>query len=353
MPNTNKNRKYWEDRATYDLVLAERDAKEQLERVAALYKRTLRNLKKELNDFYSKYAKDNEITIAEAKKVLNTKERKSYIQMIDDYIDELSGYSPSPQYRKNLENLKKQIDITRLEELYTSYNHELEKLYAEIQQLRGEYAPQIYEKAHYLTEFTFAQSSGTALSFTSVPKRILNRAANMDWNGSMFSDQVWQNKQKLLQQLQLKIPQGIAMGKNPKVIASDISQSMGAAYKNVVRVVRTETNAIYNNARKDLYSDFSVKYYVYVATLDNRTSQICQQLDGQEFKTEDAATGINFPPMHAHCRSTTVPKTFNIPSERIAKDKDGKNIRVPASMTYQYYAEKYQPEIYNKYWKKE
>lgn len=351
MANTEKNRKYWEERATNDLVIQERTTEEKLKRIQSLYKKTLRNLEKEINDFWTKYATDNEMSIADAQKYLNNKEKKSYIELLNDYYDEITGYSPSPNYKKNLEKLKQQAKITRLEELYTNFNHELELLYSQIQDIRNEYAPEVYEKSHYLTEFTFAQGLGTALTFTDVPKRILNRASNMDWNGSMFSDQVWNNKAKLLQQLQIKIPQGIAMGKNSKVIAKDIAQSMGAGYKNVVRVVRTEVNAIYNGARKDLYEDFKVKMYIYVATLDSRTSQICQQLDGQEFNVKDAVVGTNYPPMHAHCRSTTVPKTYTIPTERIAKDQNGKRIMVPGDMTYKTYAKQYQPKIYQKYWK--
>lgn len=351
MANTEKNRKYWEERATYDLVLQERSTEERLARIQKLYKRTLRNLETEINNFWQKYATDNKMSVADVKKYLTGSEMKSYKSLLDDYYDEITGYSPSPNYKKNLEKLREQAKITRLEELYTNFNHELEKLYSQIQDIRNEYAPEVYEKTHYMTEFTFAQSLGYALSFTDVPKRILNRAANMDWQGWMFSDTVWENKAKLLEQLQLKVPQGVAMGKNPKVISKDIAQSMGAGYKNVVRVVRTETNAIYNNARKDLYDDFKVKWYVYVATLDARTSQICQSLDGQEFKLSEAETGVNYPPMHPNCRSCTVPKTFTIPTDRIAKDSDGKRISVPGSMTYKEYAKKYQPKIYDKYWK--
>lgn len=352
MANTNKNRDYWEERATYNLVLQEQDAETRLLKIQRLYKKTLKNLEKEINNFYTKYAQDNQLTIDEARKKLTVSEKRSYIELLEDYLDEISGYSPSPNYKKNLEKLKDLATITRLEELYTNFNHELEKLYSQIQEIRGEYAPEMYEKSHFLSEFDYAKTLGVALTFTDVPKRILNEAVNMDWQGSMFSDQIWSNKEKLLQQLQLKVPQGIALGKNPKVIASDIAQSMGAGYKNVVRVVRTETNYIYNQARRDLYNDFKVKRYVYVATLDSRTSEICQKLDGKEFNVNESEVGVNYPPMHAHCRSTTVPATFTLPNDRIAKDKDGKRIKVPGNMTYKEYAKLYQPKIYDKYWKK-
>ena len=43
--------------------------------------------------------------------------------------------------------------------------------------------------------------------------------------------------------------------------------------------------------------------YQYVATLDSRTSAICQRLDGQMFEYNKGV----LPPQHFNCRSTTVP----------------------------------------------
>lgn len=47
--------------------------------------------------------------------------------------------------------------------------------------------------------------------------------------------------------------------------------------------------------------------YIFLATLDLGTSDICQFLDGKRFKLKDAQVGKNYPPMHPNCRSTTIP----------------------------------------------
>ena len=36
----------------------------------------------------------------------------------------------------------------------------------------------------------------------------------------------------------------------------------------------------------------------------------CKCLNGEVFKTENAMEGENYPPMHPHCRSTTVPYEY-------------------------------------------
>ncbi|MCC8100442.1 MAG: minor capsid protein [Clostridiales bacterium] len=37
-----------------------------------------------------------------------------------------------------------------------------------------------------------------------------------------------------------------------------------------------------------------------------RTSEICRRLGGQRFPVTEAQAGTNLPPMHPHCRSTTM-----------------------------------------------
>ncbi len=70
-------------------------------------------------------------------------------------------------------------------------------------------------------------------------------------------------------------------------------------------IVRTSINQVQNQASQAVYAankKVSPKYE-YVATLDSRTSPICQRLDGQEFSYNKGPT----PPQHFNCRSTTVP----------------------------------------------
>ena len=70
-------------------------------------------------------------------------------------------------------------------------------------------------------------------------------------------------------------------------------------------IVRTSINQAQNQASQAVYAANSkvAPKYEYVATLDSRTSSICQRLDGQKFSYNKGPT----PPQHFNCRSTTVP----------------------------------------------
>ena len=62
-----------------------------------------------------------------------------------------------------------------------------------------------------------------------------------------------------------------------------------------------------NQATLDGYKEAGIEKYEFSATLDSRTSQICSELHGEVFEIKNIAVGLNYPPMHPRCRSTTIP----------------------------------------------
>lgn len=136
---------------------------------------------------------------------------------------------------------------------------------------------------------------------------------------------------------------GTVQGKDLKKCAREISDTMESSKK--VSEIFINTEPAYDCSQGDLkiYKDFDVKDYEYLATLDIKTSEICRNLDGKKFSLSEAVPGVNYPPMHAHCRSTTVPVDVDDleDSVRIARDENGKNIYVDSNLGYQEWYKKY------------
>ncbi|MEZ0537870.1 minor capsid protein [Caldicellulosiruptoraceae bacterium PP1] len=164
------------------------------------------------------------------------------------------------------------------------------------------------------------------------------------WSGENYSQRIWDNRDKLVQELQTNLMQAFIRGDSIEQTTKMLQERMNVSYSKAVRIVRTETSYIANQATFDSYQASGiVKKYEYLATLDDRTSEICRSMDGKVFKLTEAMVGINFPPLHPHCRSTVVPyfdDEENV-GERIARDNKGKTYYVPADMTYE--------EWYNKH----
>lgn len=103
--------------------------------------------------------------------------------------------------------------------------------------------------------------------------------------------------------------------------------------KQTATVVRTAMQHVNNSARQTLWADNPkvIRGYRWISTLDGRTSEICRDLDGEEFKIGDGP----LPPAHPNCRSTTVAvldKRFDVLLEGATRaSADG---YVPLNTTY-------------------
>ncbi len=91
-----------------------------------------------------------------------------------------------------------------------------------------------------------------------------------------------------------------------------------------------------------------ISQYQILATLDSRTSWICQDMDGVIIPLSEKEVGVNYPPFHPNCRTTTIPyfepdeidEQFGI-GTRLAKDENGKYMEIPANIAYKQWKEKY------------
>lgn len=92
------------------------------------------------------------------------------------------------------------------------------------------------------------------------------------------------------------------------------------------------------------YEKLNVEEYEFSATLDTKTSQTCRHQDGKHYKVSEAVPGVNYPPLHPRCRSTTLVYRENKEGTRSARDSDGKAYKVPANLTYNEWYEKYVKE---------
>lgn len=121
------------------------------------------------------------------------------------------------------------------------------------------------------------------------------------------------------QRVEAVIRQGIAQGKSIDAMVRDIMGSKAQNYQDgilnksrtsVRAIVRTSVNHVNNHAQQETWKRNSnvVKGWMFVATLDSRTTLICASNDGHVFPIGEGP----IPPLHPNCRSTTtaVTKSF-------------------------------------------
>lgn len=301
-----KNRDYWEERQ----VKREAKAFNTIQDIEKEYKIALekakQNINKELSRIGTTYMKDNNLSYHDALKLLKGDEYKVWKKDLHDYMNEYNKLlKTAPLEAKKLyleiETLAARSRMSHLDSLRAQVDMELIKVSTGIDETAKNTLTSIYRDT--FTEVTKDLGVNVIVSKDKI-KAVLDRP----WSGANFSERLWSNTDKLAQTVKQEIVNGMIQGINLQTMTKRVSERFETAKKNdVERLLRTEVNYTLNQATLDGYKEAGIEKYEFSATLDSRTSQICSELHGEVFEIKKIAVGLNYPPMHPRCRSTTIP----------------------------------------------
>ncbi len=142
-------------------------------------------------------------------------------------------------------------------------------------------------------------------TFTRLDTQGVKVVLSTQWEGGNFSTRIWKNTDKLSSQLSEILGEQIITGQPLDTTVRNIRERYDVSRYEAMRLVRTETNYIHNQADLAVKKDFGITRYQFDAVMDGKTSDECNKLHGQVFLVKDAVVGINYPCMHPNCRSTT------------------------------------------------
>ena len=317
------SKEYWLKRAEQILIKTEKRTEESLKEIINLYKETEKVVDNEIKKVYNKYATDGKLSSKEANALLSKKESQEFYDNLlieinkiknEDYKRTLLSKYNAPAYSYRIsrwEALKQDIAL-KIKELankefeisQNNYIDTIENTYFEYQGL--------------IDKMKVVGST----SFTSINKNVLKRILETNWLGSNYSKRIWGNSELLEYNLNNIMKTGLTAGLSYVKMSKQLQEVMDTSLFNSVRLIRTETNHFHNEAEYQSYLDDGVTEYEYSAILDSRTSEICRSLDGKIFKVTEKRTGVNYPPMHPFCRSTTLPVIDSINEELTGEEKN-------------------------------
>ena len=301
-----KNRDYWEKRQ----VKREAKAFTTIQDIEKEYKIALekakQNINKELSRIGTTYMKDNNLSYHDALKLLKGDEYKVWKKDLHDYMKEYNKLlKTAPLEAKKLyleiETLSARSRLSHLDSLKAQVDMEMVKLIFGVEDSAKNALTSVYRDTY--TEVTKDLGINAIVSRDKI-KTVLDRP----WSGANFSERLWSNTDKLAQTVKQEIVNGMIQGINLQTMAKRVSERFETAKKNdVERLLRTEVNYTLNQATLASYIEAGIEKYEFIAVLDSRTSQICSELHGEIFEIKNVAVGLNYPPMHPRCRSTTKP----------------------------------------------
>lgn len=337
-----KNNEYWKKRSEDIASKQFKNIDDYLLGLELEYQEALYSIQKYIEVFYARFAQNNEITLAESRRLLNSNELQEFKMSLKEFITKAKN-NLDGKWEHELNNVFYKVRITRLQALQVQIRNQIELLHFKQQKGTTNLLRGIYEDTYYKNIYELYKGLGAANDFARIDTGAIEKVISEPWQGSNYSSRIWNNKEKLLMELQTNLTQAFIRGDSIDKISKTIAERMNVASSRARTLVNTESAYITSKATFDSYeSSGVVKEYEILATLDLHTSKICRSMDGRVFKISEKEIGVNAPPFHPNCRTTTVAYFDDIiEEERIARDGEGKNYPVKGNINYEDWYDKY------------
>lgn len=288
-----KTSNYWDKRALQRLTDAEKSTKPYIKRVKRIYEQANKDIDRELASIYKNYSKETGLDTQKLKELLTKSEtKKTWDRLKDQGLDQyvLDNYKSRIS---RLEQLKAQI-YAKAKEIYPKEELEQTMCY------KG-----VINRSYYKTMYDLQMGTGYNFMFSTLDNHTIDVLMSDPWSGKNYSERIWGNTDILANSLSEVLGGALLSGQSMERTAKQIRDRFNVGMYYAERLIRTEINHFNNEVDALAYEELGLDKYVFVATLDSRTSEICQSMDNKVFKYSEREEGVNWPPLHPNCRSKT------------------------------------------------
>ena len=329
---------YWKKRFEALEAASNKYGIETYRKIEPAFDSAFRQIESEITLWYERLAKNNGVTMQEARQWLNANELKEFQWDVQEYIKYGRENAINQQWIKELENASAKYHISRLEALKVRTQQAVEVAFGNELDEVDAMVKKIFTNDYYHSIYEMQKGFNIGWEIGQIDERKLEKIVSSPWatDGKHFSERIWNSRTQLVSELHNQLTRTCILKKGPDDAIRAISRKFAVSKNQAGRLVMTEQAYFHSVAQQEAFKELDVEEFEIVATLDSKTSEICQEMDGKHFPMKDYEPGVTAPPFHPWCRSVTVPyfdDEFSL-GERAARDEDGKTYYVPADMTY-------------------
>ena len=339
-----KNSEYWKKRFELLEAATNKEAASVYQDIEKQFVIAQKELEAQIQTWYSRFATNNQISMAEARRQLTTKELAEFKWDVKEYIKYGEQIDLNPAWMKQLENASARFHVSRLEALKIQNQQTIEVLYGNQLDSVDKLLKRTYLDGYYHTAYEIQKGLNVGWDIAAVSESQLTKIISKPWaaDGSSFSSNIWSNRSELMNEVNTQLTRTVMLGKPPddaiKAIAkkfgtNDGKKITGMKYK-AARVVMTESAYFASASQKDAFNELDVERFEVVETLDVDTCELCGAMDGTTADMKDFQPGVTAPPFHPFCRGCTVPAFDDNFGERVARGEDGTTYYVPSDTKF-------------------
>jgi len=333
---------YWKKRFEQLEQMSHSYGQQTYMEVEPAFTQAQRSIQAQIEVWYQRFADNNGVTLAEARRLLTIRELAELKWDVQEYIKYGQQNALDGKWMKQLENASARFHISRLEALQLRSQQALEVAFGNELDAVDRMARKVFTEDYYHSIFEVQKGFNVGWEIGQIDERELDKVVKKPWStdGKNFSDRIWSRKQQMIGDLHQELTRTLVQGKAPDEAIRHMQKFVDGKVKNAKaaasRLVMTEQAYFHSVSQEEAFNDLDVEEFEVVATLDSHTSEICQEMDGKHFPMTDYESGVTAPPFHPNCRSVTAPYfEDNYGGQRAARGEDGKTYYVPDNMTYQ------------------
>lgn len=289
--------RYWEEREQANKRRYNRADKEAQKEVREIHKRMQDEIQKDIDAFFGKYAAEEGISLAEAKRRASKLDIEAYGRKAEKYVKE-KNFSKQANAEMKLYNLT--MKVNRLELLKAEIGLEMIAAHDEINGLTDrvllERAEEEYRRQAGILGDTVQDIAGRA-----------RRLADASFHNATWKDRAWTNHAELKANLDVLLQRGLIRGDNPRQLARSLHKTLNVDLNKCERLMVTELARVQIDAAVDSFVRNGFERYQYITCGYGDACEDCKALSDKVFKIKDMKVGENAPPMHPWCHCSIAP----------------------------------------------
>lgn len=299
MSKTSKD--YRKEREYYNLLKSKKQDEDFINiKIQSIYDTLLTNINREIRGQVLGFARRNEISFEEARKLISKTDVDEYKTLAKDYVKN-KDFTDKANREMSLYNVT--MRLNRLELLSQIIKIHVVDSFSQIEKGMEEHLVDQSIKE-------YKRQAGLAGMYV-IPDDIKRKAefiVSQDYKNAHFSDRIWRDQRELQRRIERNIDAVILQGKSTKEFSRKLIDLVQKDIKNAKaatdRLALTESGRVWVQTQLQAYKDGG---YQYLKVLTEPTAcKECSPHDGDIVKLIEAVEGDNIPLWHPRCRCTTV-----------------------------------------------
>jgi SPP1 gp7 family putative phage head morphogenesis protein len=153
---------------------------------------------------------------------------------------------------------------------------------------------------------SYVMSMGLDFTLKKITDKQLDRIIKNTIEGKLYSDRIWDNKNKIAKTIKLEVKKFLNGKTNLNSIEKIIKTKYNSNAFNTKRLVQNETSRVMTGANEKFQKDYGIEHVMWSATLDEKTADYDASLDGKVFRVDDNTRPMPIKDTHIGCRCSYI-----------------------------------------------